>query len=405
MIDVMVDSALSVSILILLVLAIRGPVARQFGARAAYALWLAPLARMLVPLASAWPSGSGGLAQGPATGAMPEIVIARVPASADSDWTYWVLLLWAAGAATYLAVQLVRHHLFLHRALRRSTMLAPRGVPYDVVASDAVAGPMATGLIHPMILVPADFRERFTPEQQRLALLHEQLHHRRGDLWASAAALVVTALLWINPFAHLALGAFRRDMEAACDSAVIAAVPPQESHVYAETILRSATRPVPRSLCALTSLDELKGRLTMLTLTHGRGRKLAGIALAAGISLTGLAVAVPAQGAPEGETRTFEKKIVIHEGKGDKDVLVRRDGEFRELKCDGEKFEAGASGGSTDKKEQIKFFVCTKRGESLLPALEKAEAELQKSDEMSADRKAEILTQIRSKIAELRARG
>ncbi len=405
MIDVIVDGALSVSLLILLVLVIRSPVARQFGARAAYALWLAPLARLLVPLAGARPSSSGGIGQGPTTGVMPEIVVARVPATGGSDWIDWALILWAAGAATYLVVQLVRHHLFIHRAMQRATMLAPRGVPYDVVASDAVAGPMATGLIHPMILVPADFRERFTPEQQRLALLHEQLHHRRGDLWASAAALVVTALLWFNPFAHLALGAFRRDMEAACDSAVIAAVPPQDSHVYAETILRSAARPVPRSLCALTSLDELKGRLTMLTLNHARGRKLAGIVLAAGISLTGLAVAVPAQGAPEPETRKFEKQIVIHEGKGDKDVLVRRDGEFRELKCEGEKFEAGASGGSADKKEEIKFFICAKRGESLLPALEKAEAELQKSDEMPSERKAEILTQIRSRIAELRARG
>ena len=404
MIDVMVDSALSVSLLILLVLAIRGPVARQFGARAAYALWLAPLARLLVPLAGLWPSTTGA-AEAPATGVMPEIVIARVPGAGGSDWTFWALVLWAAGAVAYLAVQLVRHHVFIHRALRRSTMLAPRGVPYDVVASDAVAGPMATGLIHPMILVPADFRERFTPEQQRLALLHEQLHHRRGDLWASAAALLVTALLWFNPFAHLALGAFRRDMEAACDSAVVAAVPASESHVYAETILRSAARPVPRSLCALTSLDELKGRLTMLTLTHGRGRKLAGIALAAAISLTGLAVAVPAQGAPEGDTRKFEKKIVIHERSGDKDVLVRHEGEPRALKCPGEKFEAGSSGGSADQKEQIKFFICARQGENLLPALEKAEAELQKSDEMPADRKAEILTQIRSKIAELRARG
>ena len=143
----------------------------------------------------------------------------------------------------------------------------------------------------------------------------------------------------------------------------------------------------------------------MLTLTHGPGRKLAGIALAAAISLTGLAIAVPAVAAPDEETRKFEKKIVIHEGRGDKDVLVRRDGEFRELKCDGEKFEAGSSGGSADKKEQIKFVLCAKAGESLLPALERAEADLQKQAEMPAERKAEILSQIRSKIAELRARG
>ena len=90
---------------------------------------------------------------------------------------------------------------------------------------------------------------------------------------------------------------------------------------------------------------------------------------------------------------------MIHERDGDKDVLVRRDGEFREIKCEGEKFEAGASDSSADRKEQVKFFICARPGESLLPALEKAEAELQKSDEMPAARKSEILNQIRFKIA------
>lgn len=404
MIDQLIDTGLSVSLLILLVLAIRAPVARHFGPRAAYALWLAPLVRLLSPLVGAW--SSEGRASDPLTGgAIPEIVVVRVPAAGGSNWTEWLIALWAAGAASFLIIQLLRHHFFVRRAMRRSTVLAPRGVPYDVVASDAVAGPMATGLIHPIILVPADFAERFTADQQRLALLHEQLHHRRGDLWASAAALILTALLWFNPFAHIALAAFRRDMEAACDASVISEVSPRDSHIYAETILRSATRPVPRSLCALTSLDELKGRLTMLTLTHGRSRKTAGMIFAAAVSFTGLGIAVPAQGAPDAETRKFEKKIVVHERRGDKDVLVRNDGEFREIKCDGEKFEAGASGGDAEKKEDIKFFICAGPGESLLPALEKAEAELSKSDEMPAARKTEILTQIRSKIAELRARG
>ena len=238
-----------------------------------------------------------------------------------------------------------------------------------------------------------------------MALLHEQLHHRRGDLWASAAALLVVAALWFNPFAHLALGAFRRDMEAACDSSVVASRNPAEAAAYAETILRSAARPVPRSLCALTSLDELKGRLTMLTINHGRGRKLLGGALAAGISVAGLAVAVPAQGAPEPETRKFEKRIEVHQRGGDKDVLVRNHDGAREIKCAGEKFEAGSTGGTAEKKEDIKFFLCVDQGESLLAALEKAEADVQKSDDMPDERKADILTQIRSKIAELRAKG
>ncbi|MEO7603181.1 MAG: M56 family metallopeptidase [Sphingomicrobium sp.] len=410
MIDWLIDSAASVSLLVLLVLVLRGPVARQFGARAAYALWLAPLSRLIVPPVGAWATLNEGSIPVAIGGGMPEIVIARAPAAAGFDALPWVLALWVAGAVIYLAVQLVRHHLFLHRALRHGTTLDLPGVPYDVVASDAVAGPMATGLVHPLILVPADFTARFTPEQQRLALLHEQLHHRRGDIWASAAALVLTALLWFNPFAHLALGAFRRDMESACDSAVLAAVQPDESPLYAETILRSAIRPVPRSLCALTSLDELKGRLTMLTRTHGRGRKLAGFGIAAGLTATGLAFTVPAAAEPQ-EEHEIVRKVVI-KGADGKEVITESkesDALIARPDCKGEKVEIVSEGGAgAGKKEAIKIVLCGKAGESgaqRADELAKALSRMESDSDLDAETKADLKAKMEAKIRELRARG
>ena len=410
MIDMLIDSALSVSLLIVLVLAVRGPVARQFGARAAYALWLVPLGRLIVPPVGAWTPLDEGSIPAAIGGEMPEIVIARVPVAAGFDALFWVLALWGAGAVAYLAVQLVRHHLFLHRALRRGTLLDLPGVPYDVVASDALAGPMATGLVHPLILVPADFTDRFTPEQQLLALLHEQLHHRRGDIWASAAALIVTALLWFNPFAHLALGAFRRDMESACDSAVLATVRPGESQLYAETILRSATRPVPRSLCALTSIDELKGRLTMLTRTHGRGRTLTGIGIAAGLTATGLAVTVPAAAEPQ-EDHAMIRKVVIKGADGKEVITETKEGDVLIARpdCKGEKVEIASEGGTgAGKKEAIKIVLCGKDGESgaeLADGLAKALSRMESDSDLDAKTKADLKAKIEAKMRELRARG
>src|SRR3546814_20045805 len=46
-------------------------------------------------------------------------------------------------------------------------------------------------------------------------------HHRHGDLWANAAALVLLASQWFNPFAWRAIRAFRFDQEAACDARVL----------------------------------------------------------------------------------------------------------------------------------------------------------------------------------------
>ena len=145
----------------------------------------------------------------------------------------------------------------------------------------------------------------------------------------------------------------------------------------------------------------------MLKLNHGRAHRLVGMVLASVIAMGAVATAGAAQDKAKDETKVFEKRIVIHKG-GEKDVVKHGEpGELREIStnCPGEKFEADAASGSTDRKEKVKFILCTANGEKLLAALEKAEAEIQKRDDMPADRKAEILTKIRSKIDELRAKG
>lgn len=401
-----VDTAIAVSVLIGIVLLIRRPFAAAFGARAAFALWLAPAIRAITPPLTlpAMPVAPSSL-----TGAADYVLIMEsAPNAGGPPLATLLMILWLGGALLFLAVHWWRHHAFLREALAEARSLDIPGVAYDVVASHRIDGPMATGLIHPLILVPADFQKHLSLDQQRFALWHEQLHHRRGDIWASAAALLVVSLLWFNPLAHLALGAFRRDMEAACDASLIAEAGSDAAPAYAQTILRCASRPVPRSLCALTAIDELKGRLMMLKLNHGRTRKLAGIALASAIAFGGMATATAAQEQSTGtETKKFEKKIVIRHA-GDKDVLKHGGpGELRDMaaKCPGEVFQVDSAGGTEARKENVKFIICTRPGEKMLSALEKVEADIQKEDEMPAERKAEILAKVRAKIAELRARG
>jgi hypothetical protein len=156
------------------------------------------------------------------------------------------------------------------------------------------------------------------PVQLRAAAngaLSEAMHHRRGDIWASAAALLVTSALWFN-LAHLALGAFRRDMEASCDASVLSRLGRPVAATYAETILRCAIRP-PRSLCALTSHRRTQGRLTMLNANVGSFRRYAGLGSAGLLALSGIALAA----APEKRahrTRCLKRKLsfVPAEGRG-----------------------------------------------------------------------------------------
>ena len=220
MIAWVVDTAIAVSLLIAAVLLIRRPFAVMFGARAAYALWLAPALRAVTPPLT-FPSVP---VPAPALSGAADYVLvtsAAAPTSAMSLASV-ITAFWLSGAAIFLTAHIWRHHQFLREALATARWLDIPGVPYDVIASGRIDGPMATGLTHPLILVPGDFQQQLSLDEQSFALWHEQLHHRRGDIWASAGALVLVSLLWFNPLAHLALGAFRRDMEAACDASVIA---------------------------------------------------------------------------------------------------------------------------------------------------------------------------------------
>ncbi len=419
------ETLLATGLVTLAVLLLRGPVARLFGARAAYALWLAPVARMLWPLVP-------DLTPAAPTGGVEWIAITLEPAArAASALPSWLVPAWLGGAALYLAARLIAHHRFLSRALAEGRHVLG-DYPFDLVATPAVEGPLATGLIHRLVLVPDDFGTRFTPDQQALALAHEGMHHARGDLWACTTALVLTALNWFNPIAHLALAAFRRDMEAACDAQVLAAHEGARP-AYAETLLRCAARPVPRSLCALTSIDELKGRLTMLNNNPTLLRRLAGTGLAIAVAAGGLVLSLPAAAEPGAkDVKTFK---IVSEGKEggtwkitqDKPAdgrQVRKEVRVIELRgADGKKMEwsgkdgerptcAGTptevtAGSQADgKKEQAKIFICAKSGTSKaeqVKHLEEAIGRLQANTDMDAAIRADLVAKLQGKVAELKA--
>lgn len=392
----LVSNALVASLLVVVVLVIRRPVARLFGAHAAYALWLAPAVRLLLPPLppSVAPAPIGGEA-------VRWVIVTGERAAATSAGIDLLWLIWGAGAALMLGLHLAVHHGFLRRALAQGEPLPSPGIAIDVVATAAVDGPVATGLIHRLILVPQDFASRFTPEQQHFALWHEQLHHRRGDLWASAGALLMAAILWFNPFAWLALGAFRRDMEAACDASLLASAGRDAAPAYAETILRCAARPVPRSLCALTSIDELKGRLTMLKSNHGIFAKMSGLMIAGGLVVAG-SVAGPALAQEtKPTTQTTEIRKVIHHGPGkpgDPEAMMKA--------CPGQVIEVSADGAATAQREEAaKIKLCLKTASPAETAtrLEGVIADLDKQSEMDPAVRTELKAKLTAKIAELRA--
>ena len=312
----------STTLLMLLVLALRRPVAKAFGARVAYALWLLPALRMVlpplpghrelyVPVLRVDPAGPVVVGLPPdlsgARVAMPPelaTLLDPVPHALAWSWSAMLVALWLGGAACWFGWQLLRYRRFVARALEGATPLGSE-CRVDVLLSDHVEGPVASGVFHRRIFLPRDFVARYTSAERRQALLHEGAHHDRHDLLANLAGLAVLALHWWNPVAHIAHRAFRSDQELACDATVLAQADAGERYAYGSALVKSACARTPAAACALDPATEIKRRLRMI----GRARRplplrAAGALLAAGAIGGGLIAT-----ASSGTSLSYEQAI------------------------------------------------------------------------------------------------
>jgi bla regulator protein blaR1 len=255
-----IETLIATTVLMIAVLAVREPVARRFGAHAAYALWLAPALRMILPpLPADWfgkaiPSFK---ALGPVTHAI------TVTSQSQVNGPMIALGLWAVGTALFFGWHMLRYVRFADIAQASAQWLYADG-RVEVASSPLISSPVAFGLLWKTVMVPADFTARYDTTEQRLALAHELTHHRRMDLPANMAALAMLSCHWFNPIAHMAYRAFRVDQESACDAQVLCSASAQERHAYGSALFKSATSAAPLAACAMDGAATLKARLVRI---------------------------------------------------------------------------------------------------------------------------------------------
>lgn len=308
MADTSLRMLLWVTLGLALVLLVRRPARRAFGAGPAFVLWLlvpamllapwlpsrlAPVAMRVLPALQVVPQGSAGTP-------IPGIAI---------DLLHLLMLAWLAGAL----IALVRLGVCYARLRAAAGVASPalrahveRAAPgFDVQrARTHPAGPaMLWALPRPWLLLPEDFAQRYDDAATRdLVLRHELTHARRGDAWWTLAMEVACAVLWFHPLAWWARARFRLDQELACDAAALRQTP-QGTPAYARALLCSiAVQPAP-ALIPWLAEPQLKERLTMLSkIQPGALRRRTGfvavaVILAAGLALAGGPAAMAVQAA------------------------------------------------------------------------------------------------------------
>lgn len=146
----------------------------------------------------------------------------------------WVWLIGVAVMGIYALVSYLR----LAGRVRASVRIKDR-----LYICDNVSSPFILGLFRPKIYLPSDLVQPATD----YVLAHERAHLRRGDhLWKPLGYALLT-VYWFNPLCWLAYILFCRDMEQACDEAVIKNMTQKDKKAYSAALLQCS---MPRSAIA-----------------------------------------------------------------------------------------------------------------------------------------------------------
>lgn len=300
MTDWLVDTLVATTALMALVLIIRQPVRDYFGSRAAYALWLLPAARVLMPTITETVSRTLPPPQpiayepfAPAVAIEPQLLpVVSAPQQTLLDalggWPTIAFVVWLGVALGLIARGVGDFRRQRRDILSGSVQLARLG-SIRIVRSPTVNGPMAFGLFDRVIAVPHDFERRYDDRERCLALDHELAHHRHGDLYTNSFAFVLLSLQWFNPLAWWSYAAFRFDQEAACDARVLDKAMPRDRVDYGRAIAKAASG---RALLLASALDQKKTlhrRLKSMLTNTPKARRIAGTAMI----VAAVAVALP----------------------------------------------------------------------------------------------------------------
>ncbi|HEU0283963.1 MAG TPA: M56 family metallopeptidase, partial [Sphingomicrobium sp.] len=284
MIDWLTGTLFATSALVVLVLLVREPVRRHFGARVAYALWLIPAARLLMPTITE-------TIERPVVAATPRmfttqamgepLLLSSVAPPQQSlveqagGWPTILMVLWLGVAGGLFAARMLAFRRERSAILRDAEEIGRIG-SIRLVRSGEVSGPLAFGIFDRVIAVPADFETLYAEHEQRLALEHELAHHRSGDLVANLVAFTLLCLQWFNPLAWVAHAAFRFDQEAACDARVLEKRGAGDRSDYGRAIAKATSG---RALLFASALDRrttLHRRLKSMLSNPTAGRRLTG---------------------------------------------------------------------------------------------------------------------------------
>ena len=157
------------------------------------------------------------------------------------------LVCWLLGFFTCLLLFLFTHHRHLkiyRTALPVDNILVKRWCAkhplqrrIKICQSDQICTPLTYGLFHPVILLPKALGQEKVSDVSYI-LTHEYIHIKRCDVLLKWLFATVVCIHWFNPCVWIMYFYANRDIELACDEAVVSILGEKGRIDYAATLIR-----------------------------------------------------------------------------------------------------------------------------------------------------------------------
>jgi Antirepressor regulating drug resistance, predicted signal transduction N-terminal membrane component len=167
-------------------------------------------------------------------------------------------VIWVIGMSALLLYGVISYIKLKHR-LKEVTIDKD-----NLFISNKVLTPFVLGFIKPKIYLPVNLDEI----EKKHILLHEQTHIRRFDHVIRFVSYLILSIHWFNPLVWVAFYVSGKDMEMACDEAVINQLGYEIKKDYSQSLLNLATgKRNPRLSPLAFGEGDIKGRIrNILTL-------------------------------------------------------------------------------------------------------------------------------------------
>ena len=235
------------------------------------ALWLVVFLRMVCPVSFSLPvslmpaeitSGTAAervipAAVDPAQTIQPAEDFTPAPAAAADpapglDRNDFLFTVWVLGTAAMVLWAVISYLRLRHRVA--DAIL----IETNLYETDQVDSPFVCGFVNPRIYLPLGLAQ----EDKTYVLLHEEAHIRRRDHWMKPLFWLALCLHWFNPVLWISYRLFCRDVEAACDQAVVKNFDKTDTAGYAAALLHLGRKPsLPQVVPLAFGEEDAKGRI------------------------------------------------------------------------------------------------------------------------------------------------